>query len=69
MPRKPKTNTDAELFSEIVAVKMTATMKQRLIQALMRSKRDADTPIGLQLGLSEYIRDVLAAHLESLPKD
>jgi hypothetical protein len=66
MPPKQPQDTDGEPLTEVVTLKMTATMKRRLIHAVNR-RRLTDQSLSLQLGLSEYIRDLIAAHLEALP--
>jgi hypothetical protein len=49
-------------------LKMPATMKGRLIRLVNRRKLD-DPSLPLNWGLSEYIREVLAAHLDALPAE
>lgn len=66
MPPKQPKDTDGEPLTEVVTLKMTATMKRRLIHAVNR-RRLTDQSLSLQLGLSEYIRDLIGAHLETLP--
>jgi len=69
-PMAPKTprDTHGEALSEMVALKMTPSMKQRLMQAATK-RRQAEAGLSLQFGLSEYIRDVLAQHLATLDKE
>lgn len=66
MAPKQAKDTDDEPLTEVVTLKMTATMKRRLIQAVNRRRMNSES-LSLQLGLSEYIRDLIAAHLDSLP--
>ncbi len=66
MAPKQAKDTDDEPLTEVVTLKMTATMKRRLIQAVNRRRMNSES-LSLQLGLSEYIRDLIAAHLDSMP--
>jgi hypothetical protein len=66
MAPKQAKDTDDEPLTEVVTLKMTATMKRRLIQAVNRRRMNSES-LSLQLGLSEYIRDLIATHLDSLP--
>lgn len=66
MAPKQAKDTDDEPLTEVVTLKMSATMKRRLIQAVNRRRMNSES-LSLQLGLSEYIRDLIAAHLDSLP--
>ncbi len=66
MAPKQAKDTDDEPLTEVVTLKMTATMKRRLIQAVNRRRMNSES-LSLQLGLSEYIRDLITAHLDSMP--
>ncbi len=66
MAPKQSKATDDEPLTEVITLKMTATMKRRLIQAVNRKRLTAES-LSLQLGLSEYIRDLITAHLGSMP--
>ena len=66
MAPKQAKDTDDEPLTEVVTLKMTATMKRRLIQAVNRRRMNSES-LSLQLGLSEYIRDLTTAHLDSMP--
>ena len=65
MPPKNPRESRGESLSELVALKMTPTMKQQLMQAATK-RRQAEAGLSLQFGLSEYIREVLAQHLAAI---
>lgn len=68
MPPRTSRDPHGESLSELVALKMTPSMKQRLMQAATK-RRQAEAGLSLQFGLSEYIREVLAQHLATLDKE
>jgi hypothetical protein len=67
MPRQkqPETTTDTR---ETLTVKLTPEEKKRLARAVMRRKL-ADPSIPVRWGLSDYAREVLLLHLETVPDE